>query len=247
MATMVFAWFVIALSMVMLSPLLLEISFEFEVGVAIVGQMTTVIIFAAAVSTILIVPFIDRFDRRTAFLVAGLLLAVSAVLALVSWNIWILALSRLLVGISYAFGVPTMFAATAELIPLRKTVSSDRVAGIRNGIGVSPRWANRHGNRRPIWLAGIVRFLCRDFRFDGGWGAAVVPQYLRPPGCRRRRDSPRDPRRVSTDPSDRGGSRPLDRHISGRGSVHDMADVHGRVFPGRPTIYLSPISLFSSP
>lgn len=132
---MVFAWFVIALSMVMLSPLLLEISFEFEVGVAIVGQMTTVIIFAAAVSTILIVPFIDRFDRRTAFLVAGLLLAVSAVLALVSWNIWILALSRLLVGISYAFGVPTMFAATAELIPYEKR--SRAIGWLASGMGLA--------------------------------------------------------------------------------------------------------------
>ena len=135
MATMVFAWFVVALSMVMLSPLLLEISLEFDTSVAIVGQMTTVITFAAAVSTILIVPFIDRFDRRTAFVVAGLLLAVSAVLAMVSWNIWILALSRVLVGISYAFGVPTMFAATAELIPYEKR--SRAIGWLASGMGLA--------------------------------------------------------------------------------------------------------------
>ena len=135
MIAMIFAQFVIALSIVMQSPLLLEMSLDFGVGVADMGQFATVITGAAAISSLLIVPMIDRIDRRSAYLTSAVLLLLSGVFALVAWNFWILAASRLLIGVSFAFGVPALFAATADLIPYEKRAQAN--GWLAAGMGVS--------------------------------------------------------------------------------------------------------------
>ncbi len=135
MIIMVFAQSVIALGVVMQSPLVKEISLEFGVSVADVGQFATVITGAAALSSLLVVPMIDRIDRRSAYLTSGVLLLLSGIIALVAWNFWILAASRLLIGVSFAFGVPTLFAATADLIPYETRARAN--GWLAAGMGVS--------------------------------------------------------------------------------------------------------------
>jgi DHA1 family inner membrane transport protein len=105
------------LSAFIVSPLLVDLSVEFHVGIAQAGQLITLVAIPAGVGALVIGPLSDLYGRRTLLLSGAAVLGMAAAgCALASSYEWMVA-ARVLTGLGLAALAPSVFAATGDLFP----------------------------------------------------------------------------------------------------------------------------------
>ena len=104
----------------MIPPLLVDIAAEFEISVAIAGQLATATFAAWAVSAVLVGPLSDSFGRRPVAL-AGLLVMTAAVIASAfAPNLQVLLALRVITGLGGGMIPPNGVAAASDVISPEK-------------------------------------------------------------------------------------------------------------------------------
>lgn len=112
--------FVMPLSLFLLSPLLVDLSVEFEVTVAQAGQLMTFTALPSAILAILIGPTSDFFGRRPLLIGGTALLSLSSFAAAFAPSYELMMASRLLTGLGFACMGPSIFASVGDLFPYQE-------------------------------------------------------------------------------------------------------------------------------
>ena len=98
------------------SPLLVDIASEFDVSVAIAGQLATASFAAWAVSVVISGPLSDSFGRRPVALLGLSLLCAGAVASSFAPNLGILLATRTVTGLGGGMIPPNSMAAVADVV-----------------------------------------------------------------------------------------------------------------------------------
>ncbi len=194
-AVAAYAQFVIALAFITLVPILLEVAAEFRVGIGTAGQLATAATLASGLGAVLAGPALDRHDRRWAMLLAmGLAVLSSAAGALAPDFLW-MVVSRVLLGLAFAIGTPTMFAVVGDALPFERRATGMAWLTVGMGMGFAvgaPALAALAGAldwRAAYWagtvvaLAGLVLVLVvfpsmpPRHRSAGPGGRAMLAAY----------------------------------------------------------------------
>ncbi|MBA2518204.1 MAG: MFS transporter [Chloroflexia bacterium] len=114
--------FTTAVNVTLLSPLLPHIAADFSLSDAAAGQLGTLTAIFAALTAIVLTPFIDRYSRRILLQIEAVLLCLATLLSVVAPTFTVLAVSRALAGIGGAiiFGVCLATAGDLFTDPRRR-------------------------------------------------------------------------------------------------------------------------------
>ena len=104
----------------MLPPLLVEIASDFEISVAVTGQLATATFAAWAVSLITAGPLSDSFGRRPVILVGMLLLVVSVLASAFAPGIEAFLALRMLTGLAAGMLPPTSVGVLSDIISTKR-------------------------------------------------------------------------------------------------------------------------------
>ena len=104
----------------MLPPLLVEIASDFDVSVAVTGQLATATFAAWAVSLITAGPLSDSFGRRPVILVGLLLLVVSVLASAFAPGIEAFLALRMLTGLAAGMLPPTSVGVLSDIISAKR-------------------------------------------------------------------------------------------------------------------------------
>ena len=97
-------------------PLLVEIASDFEISVAVAGQLATATFAAWAVSVVAVGPLSDSFGRRPVAIAGLLVLTVSVLASAFAPNIEVLLALRVLTGLGGGTIPPNMMGAVSDVI-----------------------------------------------------------------------------------------------------------------------------------
>ena len=114
----------------MLSPILVALSDEFNVSVAAAGQLAAVTFAAWAVSVVSVGPISDSFGRRPVAVIGLTLLAASVIASSFAPTFGVLMGLRIITGLAGGMIPPNSMAAVADVLPAdkrAKEVSFNRV------------------------------------------------------------------------------------------------------------------------
>ncbi len=120
-AVLSFAIFGAQSAVFMVPPLLVEISTDLEISVAVAGQLATATFAAWAVSLVLVGPLSDSFGRRPVVIAGMLLLVVSVLASAFAPNIEVFLALRVLTGLGGGTLPPNAVGALSDVIsPARR-------------------------------------------------------------------------------------------------------------------------------
>ncbi|CUV02329.1 AMINOGLYCOSIDES/TETRACYCLINE-TRANSPORT INTEGRAL MEMBRANE PROTEIN [hydrothermal vent metagenome] len=101
----------------MLAPLLVDIAAEFDVSVAVAGQVGTATFAAWAISVVSVGPLSDSLGRRSVALVGLSLLAVGVLASAFAPNLETLMVTRVVTGLGGGMIPPNGMAAVVDVVP----------------------------------------------------------------------------------------------------------------------------------
>ena len=165
------AWFFAVLSLAVFSglsavfivpPLLVEIATDFEVSVAVVGQLATVTFAAWAVSLLCVGPLSDSFGRRPVLLTGLVALCGSVVASAFAPNIEILLALRVLTGMAGGTLPPTAVGVMSDVIsPARRARAVTAILALQGVVSATTVplvavIADLGGWRLPFMVSGLL-------------------------------------------------------------------------------------------
>ena len=103
-------------ALLMVSALLVEVSIDLDISVAVAGQLATATFAAWGVSVVLVGPLSDSFGRRPVALLGLLLLAVSVLGSAFGPNFEVLLVLRVVTGLGAGTLPPNMVGAISDVI-----------------------------------------------------------------------------------------------------------------------------------
>ncbi len=104
----------------MLTPLLVELSGDFNISVAVAGQLTAVTFAAWAVSVLSVGPISDSYGRRPVAVIGFGLLGASVLVSSLAPNFAVLFVLRIITGLTGGMIPPNSMAAVADVLPPSK-------------------------------------------------------------------------------------------------------------------------------
>ena len=144
------------------SPLLVDIASEFDVSVAIAGQLATASFAAWAVSVVISGPLSDSFGRRPVALLGLSLLCAGAVASSFAPNLGILLATRTVTGLGGGMIPPNSMAAVADVVSSKqRAVAVGRLMAFNTlasviGIPILALVAELGGWRLPFLALGLI-------------------------------------------------------------------------------------------
>ncbi len=166
----------------MLAPLLVAMTIEFDTSVAVAGQLATVTFAAWGVSVVTVGPLSDSLGRRPVALAGLTLLAISVLASAFAPNLATLMVLRAVTGIGGGMIPPNSMAAVADSVPAARR--SRTVGGMMAfatlsaviGLPLVAVAANAGSWRLPFILIGSLLAACAVlnwFWFPKGDGATT--------------------------------------------------------------------------
>ena len=150
----------------MLAPLLVELSEEFNISVATAGQLAAVTFAAWAVSVISVGPISDSFGRRPVAAAGLTVLSASVIASSFAPNFEVLLGLRILTGLSGGMIPPNSMAAVADVLTPAKRARAFGIlmalASMSSVVGL-PLVAvitSASGWRVPFLMIGCLLFVC---------------------------------------------------------------------------------------
>lgn len=165
------AMFLAQLVGLMLAPLLVELSDEFDVSVAAAGQLAAVTFAAWAISVISVGPISDSFGRRPVSVAGLTLLSASVVASSFAPSFGALLGLRILTGLSGGMIPPNSMAAVADVLPPEKRAKAFgilmAVASLSSVVGMPlvAVMTSAGGWRVPFFVIGCLLFVCAMFHW----------------------------------------------------------------------------------
>lgn len=165
------AMFLAQLVGLMLAPLLVELSDEFDVSVAAAGQLAAVTFAAWAISVISVGPISDSFGRRPVSVAGLTLLSASVVASSFAPSFGALLGLRILTGLSGGMIPPNSMAAVAGVLPPEKRAKAFgilmAVASLSSVVGMPlvAVMTSAGGWRVPFFVIGCLLFVCAMFHW----------------------------------------------------------------------------------
>lgn len=165
------AMFLAQLVGLMLAPLLVELSDEFDVSVAAAGQLAAVTFAAWAISVISVEPISDSFGRRPVSVAGLTLLSASVVASSFAPSFGALLGLRILTGLSGGMIPPNSMAAVADVLPPEKRAKAFgilmAVASLSSVVGMPlvAVMTSAGGWRVPFFVIGCLLFVCTMFHW----------------------------------------------------------------------------------
>ncbi len=150
----------------MLSPILVALSDEFNVSVAAAGQLAAVTFAAWAVSVVSVGPISDSFGRRPVAVIGLTLLAASVIASSFAPTFGVLMGLRIITGLAGGMIPPNSMAAVADVLPADKRAKAFGLlmafTSLSSVIGVPlvALVAGIGGWRVPFLMIGSVLFIC---------------------------------------------------------------------------------------
>jgi DHA1 family inner membrane transport protein len=150
----------------MLAPLLVDLSDEFDVSVAAAGQLAAVTFGAWAISVISVGPISDSFGRRPVAVVGLTLLSISVIASSFAPSFMVLLVLRIVTGLSGGMIPPNSMAAIADVLTPAKRAKAFGIlmaaASMSSVVGVPliAVMASIGGWRVPFLVIGSLLFLC---------------------------------------------------------------------------------------
>ena len=117
LAAVALAFFSTQSSSLMLAPLLVDIAAEFDVSVAVAGQVGTATFAAWAISVVSVGPLSDSLGRRPVALAGLSLLAVGVLASAFAPNLETLMVTRVVTGLGGGMIPPNGMAAVVDVVP----------------------------------------------------------------------------------------------------------------------------------
>ena len=117
LATVALAFFSTQSSSLMLAPLLVDIAAEFDVSVAVAGQVGTATFAAWAISVVSVGPLSDSLGRRPVALAGLSLLAIGVLASAFAPNLETLMVTRVVTGLGGGMIPPNGMAAVVDVVP----------------------------------------------------------------------------------------------------------------------------------
>ena len=157
-----FAVFGTMTGVMMVPALLVEIAREFDVSVAVAGQLATVTFAAWAVSIVVVGPLADSIGRRPMALSGVFLVVVSLLASAFAPNIEILMALRVLVGLGGGAIAPTSIGVISDVISQAKRaqaiggVASTIVLTSAISIPLMALFADLWSWRHSFFIAGLL-------------------------------------------------------------------------------------------
>ena len=149
-------------AILILPALLVQISTDLDVSVAVAGQLATATLAAWGVSVVSTGPLSDSFGRRPVALIGLLLLAVSVLGAAFAPNIEVLLATRVLSGLGAGTLPPNFVGAISDVMPPERrarAVSSLLASGALASVvsvPIAALMADWGGWRLPFLVAGVL-------------------------------------------------------------------------------------------
>ena len=157
-----FAVFGTMTGVMMVPALLVEIATEFDVSVAVAGQLATVTFAAWAVSIVVVGPLADSIGRRPMALSGVFLVVVSLLASAFTPNIEVLMALRVLVGLGGGAIAPTSIGVISDVISQAKRaqaiggVASTIVLTSAISIPLMALFADLWSWRHSFFIAGLL-------------------------------------------------------------------------------------------
>ena len=165
------AMFLAQLVGLMLAPLLVALSDEFDVSVAAAGQLAAVTFGAWAVSVITVGPISDSFGRRPVAVAGLTLLSASVIASSFAPSFEALLGLRILTGLSGGLIPPNSMAAVADVLPPEKRAKAFGIlmalASLSSVVGMPlvAVMTGAGGWRVPFFVIGCLLFVCAVFHW----------------------------------------------------------------------------------
>ena len=125
----------VAAVQVMLVPLLVAISEEFDTSIAVAGQVATATFITWSIAAPIGGPFADAYGRRFVILLGMGIAMVRTVGSGLAWDFWSLVFFRLVTGIGAAIIPASVFAAAADLFPPQRRARALGVSQAAGSVG----------------------------------------------------------------------------------------------------------------
>jgi predicted MFS family arabinose efflux permease len=144
------------------APLLVEIASEFDISVAMAGQVAAANFGAWAVSVVISGPLSDSLGRRPVALFGLSLLCIGALASAFAWNLPTLLATRVVSGLGGGMIPPNSMAAVADVVsPHRRAETVGRLMAFNTmasviGIPLLVLLAELGGWRLPFLVVGVV-------------------------------------------------------------------------------------------
>ena len=165
------AMFLAQLVGLMLAPLLVALSDEFDVSVTAAGQVAAVTFGAWAVSVITVGPISDSFGRRPVAVAGLTLLSASVIASSFAPSFEALLGLRILTGLSGGMIPPNSMAAVADVLPPEKRAKAFGIlmalASLSSVVGMPlvAVMTGAGGWRVPFFVIGCLLFVCAVFHW----------------------------------------------------------------------------------
>ena len=108
--------FLVSTVIVMLGPLLVELSEDFGISVALAGQLSTATAISWAITAPLVGPVSDTYGRRPVLLLGLTLVTIGVLGSVLAWNFGSLLAFRVITGVGGAMVPPSILATAADLM-----------------------------------------------------------------------------------------------------------------------------------
>ena len=160
------AMFLAQLVGLMLAPLLVALSDEFDVSVAAAGQLAAVTFAAWAISVISVGPISDSFGRRPVAVVGLTLLSASVIASSFAPSFSALFGLRVLTGLSGGMIPPNSMAAVADVLtPAKRARAFGILMAVASmssvaGVPLVALMTSAGGWRVPFFVIGCLLFVC---------------------------------------------------------------------------------------
>ena len=154
------AVFMVRASMLMLGPLLVELAYDFDTSIAVVGQLAAATFITWGITAPLVGPISDTYGRRPVLLIGLLLMALGVLGAGAAWSYGSLLATRLITGVGSAMLPPTIMAAMADSLPPDKVgkavgfITASSWVGVALGVPAIALLGHLGGWRLPFYITG---------------------------------------------------------------------------------------------
>ena len=146
--------------MLMLGPLLVELAYDFDTSIAVVGQLAAATFITWGITAPLVGPISDTYGRRPVLLIGLLLMALGVLGAGAAWSYGSLLATRLITGVGSAMLPPTIMAAMADSLPPDKVgkavgfITASSWVGVALGVPAIALLGHLGGWRMPFYITG---------------------------------------------------------------------------------------------
>ena len=120
LVSMAFAIFGVVTSLVMVGPLLVDMSSALNTTVPLVGQLVTIAAATWALTALVVGPFSDTYGRKPVLLVGTCLVAIASIGTGLAPSLPVAAGFRVLAGIGGGMVPPTCIALIGDIFPEKR-------------------------------------------------------------------------------------------------------------------------------